>query len=65
MVPNDLSDSKLFSALDGSSLVYLDGRLHETALVVAKEVIITLSLPNDGLLKACEEYINYEEINFF
>ncbi|KAI0500458.1 hypothetical protein KFK09_018670 [Dendrobium nobile] len=37
MVPNDLSDSKLFSALDGSSLVYLDGRLHETALVVAKE----------------------------
>ncbi|PKA52056.1 putative fructokinase-3 [Apostasia shenzhenica] len=35
--PNELSISKLFSALDGTQLVYFDGRLHETALVVAKE----------------------------
>lgn len=44
MVPYDLSNSKLFSALEGTSLVYLDGRLHETALVVAEEVIITVLL---------------------
>ncbi|XP_020593674.1 ketohexokinase-like isoform X2 [Phalaenopsis equestris] len=37
MMPNDLSNSKLCSALDDSSLVYLDGRLHETALAVAQE----------------------------
>ncbi|KAK8946219.1 hypothetical protein KSP40_PGU012505 [Platanthera guangdongensis] len=37
MVPNELSSSKLCSALNGSHLVYLDGRLHETALVVAEE----------------------------
>lgn len=37
MVPSELSSSKLYSALDGSHLVYFDGRLHETALVVAEE----------------------------
>lgn len=39
MVPEELSQQKLESALDGSRLVYFDVRLHETALVVAKEVI--------------------------
>ena len=42
MVPEDLSRSGLSSALDGASLVYFDGRLHETALVVAEEVVIIL-----------------------
>lgn len=42
MVPEDVSRSSLCSALDGARLVYFDGRLHETALVVAEEVIITL-----------------------
>lgn len=42
MVPSDLSHSKLVSALEGARIVYFDGRLHETALVVAQEVI-TLS----------------------
>ncbi|KAF3791285.1 Ketohexokinase [Nymphaea thermarum] len=37
MVPDDLSPSSLSSALSGTSLVYFDGRLHETALVIAKE----------------------------
>lgn len=37
MVPDDLSQSSLSSALDGARLVYFDGRLHETALVIAKE----------------------------
>ncbi|XP_026660401.2 ribokinase-like isoform X3 [Phoenix dactylifera] len=37
MVPEDLSKSSLCSALDGASLVYFDGRFHETALVVAEE----------------------------
>ncbi|KAF8388317.1 hypothetical protein HHK36_026983 [Tetracentron sinense] len=37
MVPSDLSQSSLLSALDGARLVYFDVRLHETALVVAQE----------------------------
>lgn len=37
MVPDDLSKSRLLSALDGVKLVYFDVRLHETALVVAQE----------------------------
>ncbi|XP_010684806.2 uncharacterized protein LOC104899332 [Beta vulgaris subsp. vulgaris] len=37
MAPEELSQSKLDSALDGAKLVYFDVRLHETALVVAKE----------------------------
>jgi hypothetical protein len=39
MVPDDLSRASLLSALDGARIVYLDGRLHETALVIAQEVI--------------------------
>ncbi|XP_021279841.1 uncharacterized protein LOC110413390 [Herrania umbratica] len=37
MIPEELSQSSLLSALDGANLVYFDGRLHETALIVAKE----------------------------
>lgn len=43
MVPEELSRSRLESALDGAALVYFDVRLHETALVIAKEVITKLS----------------------
>lgn len=41
MVPADLFQSSLFSALDGAKLAYFDVRLHEAALVVAKEVCIS------------------------
>lgn len=37
MAPEELSNSNLFSSLDGAKLVYFDVRLHETALVVANE----------------------------
>ncbi|KAK6143975.1 hypothetical protein DH2020_020795 [Rehmannia glutinosa] len=37
MIPNELTESNLLAALDGASLVYFDGRLHDTALVVAQE----------------------------
>ncbi|KAL3359026.1 hypothetical protein AABB24_015875 [Solanum stoloniferum] len=37
MIPTDLSQSNLLSALDGAKLVYFDGRLHETAAIVAEE----------------------------
>ena len=43
MVPDDLSKSSLSSAVNGVTLVYFDVRLHETALVVAQEVIIISS----------------------
>lgn len=39
MIPNELTESNLLAALDGAKLVYFDGRLHDTALVVAQEVI--------------------------
>ncbi|KAB1208658.1 40S ribosomal protein S8 [Morella rubra] len=37
MIPNDLSQASLLSALDGARIVYFDGRLHETASIVAQE----------------------------
>lgn len=37
MIPSDLSQSNLLSALDGAKLVHFDGRLHETAAIVAEE----------------------------
>ncbi|KAK9282322.1 hypothetical protein L1049_005236 [Liquidambar formosana] len=37
MIPDDLSQSSLSSALDRARLFYSDGRLHETALIVAQE----------------------------
>ncbi|CAK7349485.1 unnamed protein product [Dovyalis caffra] len=37
LIPDELSRSELLSALDGARLVYFDGRLHETAIVVAQE----------------------------
>lgn len=40
MIPEDLPESSLLAALEGARIVYFDGRLHETALVVANEVII-------------------------
>jgi len=39
MKPADLPESSLLTALNGAKMVYFDGRLHETALVVAHEVI--------------------------
>ncbi|KAJ4969476.1 hypothetical protein NE237_016177 [Protea cynaroides] len=56
MVPDDLSQATLSSALDGARIVYLDGRLHETALVVAQEascrkipILIDAERPREGL----------------
>ncbi|GMJ01299.1 hypothetical protein like AT4G28706 [Hibiscus trionum] len=37
LIPEELSQSQLLSALDGVNMVYFDGRLYETALIVAKE----------------------------
>ncbi|CDP03815.1 unnamed protein product [Coffea canephora] len=37
MIPDDLSTSNLLAAISGARLVYFDGRLHETALLVAQE----------------------------
>ncbi|KAL1550096.1 ribokinase-like isoform X1 [Salvia divinorum] len=37
MIPDDLTESKLLAAVDGARLVYFDGRLHDTALVIAQE----------------------------
>lgn len=42
MIPDDLSESTIFSALDGARILYLDGRLPDTAIIVAQEVIVIL-----------------------
>lgn len=39
LVPEELTKENLASALDGADIVYFDVRLHETALLVAEEVI--------------------------
>ncbi|KAL4369824.1 hypothetical protein AHAS_Ahas06G0004400 [Arachis hypogaea] len=39
LMPAELPESTLFSALSGAGIVFLDGRLHETALVVAHEAV--------------------------
>lgn len=53
MIPDDLPFSSLSSALDGARLVYFDGRLPETALLVAQEVtVIFMFLQSTFLLLA-------------
>lgn len=42
MVPTDLPQSTMLSALDRASIAYFDVRLHETALVIANEVSMCL-----------------------
>ncbi|GKU86171.1 hypothetical protein SLEP1_g732 [Rubroshorea leprosula] len=37
LTPDELSQSSLLRSLDGARLVYFDGRMHNTALVVAEE----------------------------
>ncbi|KAL4558612.1 hypothetical protein LXL04_036813 [Taraxacum kok-saghyz] len=56
MIPDDLSNTSLLSALDGVNLVYFDVRLPETALVVAHEairrkipILIDAERPREGL----------------
>ncbi|OAP00813.1 hypothetical protein AXX17_AT4G33040 [Arabidopsis thaliana] len=56
MLPTDLSQSSMLSALDRASIVYFDVRLHETALVIAKEasrkkipILVDTEKKRDGL----------------
>ncbi|XP_043704014.1 ketohexokinase-like isoform X2 [Telopea speciosissima] len=56
MVPDELPQEILSSAVDGARLVYLDGRLHETALVLAQEascrklpILVDAERPREGL----------------
>jgi hypothetical protein len=41
-LPEELTKENLSAALDGADMVYFDVRLHETALIVAEEVIFFL-----------------------
>ncbi|TKY52792.1 Sulfofructose kinase [Spatholobus suberectus] len=56
MIPDDLPKSSLLSALDGAKIAYFDGRLPDTALVVAHEavrknipILIDAERPREGL----------------
>ena len=42
MIPEDLPESSLLPALNGPRIVYFDGRLYETALVVAQNLLAIL-----------------------
>ncbi|KAL5136810.1 Ketohexokinase [Glycine soja] len=56
MIPDELPKSSLLSALDGAKFAYFDGRLPDTALVVAQEavrknipILIDAERPREGL----------------
>ncbi|KAE9619411.1 putative sulfofructose kinase [Lupinus albus] len=56
MVPEDLRQINLLSALNGARVVYFDGRMHESALVIAEEsfrqkisILIDAERPREGL----------------
>ncbi|XP_027350872.1 ketohexokinase-like isoform X3 [Abrus precatorius] len=56
MMPDDLSQSTLFSAFDGAKLVYFDGMFPKTALFVAQEaarnnlpILVEAESPREGL----------------
>ncbi|RDX61615.1 Ribokinase, partial [Mucuna pruriens] len=56
MIPDDLPKSSLLSALDGAKIAYFDGRLPDTALLVAHEavrknipILIDAERPREGL----------------
>lgn len=66
MVPDDLSQSSLLSALNGARLFFSDIRLHETALVIAHEatrrnipILIDAEKKREGLdeLLALADYV--------
>jgi hypothetical protein len=64
MIPQDLSESSLLSALDGASIVYFDGRLYETALVVAHEVITYILLSILMLTIRARSYLEIKHAGF-
>lgn len=41
-MPSDLPLSTLLSALDGARIAYFDGRLPETSILIAQEVIVIM-----------------------
>ncbi|KAB2602032.1 hypothetical protein D8674_003037 [Pyrus ussuriensis x Pyrus communis] len=45
LIPSDLSLSRLTSALDEARILYLDGRVHETAFLVAQKVAVVFQYP--------------------
>ncbi|WVY99109.1 hypothetical protein V8G54_031260 [Vigna mungo] len=56
MIPDNLPKSSLLSALDGAKIAYFDGRLPDTALLVAQEavkknipILIDAERPREGL----------------
>ncbi|RZC72369.1 hypothetical protein C5167_035558 [Papaver somniferum] len=70
MVPHDMTQSSLMSALDGARIVYSDVRLHETALVVAQEasrrnipILVDAEKKRDGLdeLLNLADYVAWTE----
>jgi hypothetical protein len=67
MIPADLTESSLLSALNGTKIAYLDGRLHETALVVAHEVIICITLLDvyQQMISPFVVYLKLHDIHVF
>ncbi|XP_057438478.1 uncharacterized protein LOC130730477 isoform X2 [Lotus japonicus] len=60
--PVELPESSLLSALDGARIVYTDGRLHETALVVANEAVkknIPILMDAEKLREGLDELLKF------
>ncbi|KAK9944943.1 hypothetical protein M0R45_010483 [Rubus argutus] len=61
MIPDDLSFSSLSSALDGARLVCFDGRLPETALLVAQEAThrnIPILIDSERIREGLDDLLN-------
>ncbi|PIN17731.1 Ribokinase [Handroanthus impetiginosus] len=61
MIPDELTESNLLAALDGARLVYFDGRLHDTALVVAQEATrrgIPILIDAEGKGEGLDDLLN-------
>ncbi|CDY65572.1 BnaCnng47770D [Brassica napus] len=72
MVPTDLPQSTMLSALDRASIAYFDVRLHETALVIAKEasrkkipILVDAEKKRDGLddILQLADYVAWTEVS--
>ncbi|CAM0148550.1 unnamed protein product [Urochloa decumbens] len=62
MSPEELTKESLSAALDGADIVYFDVRLHDTALVVAQEVIqrkIPILIDAEKKREGLDELLNF------
>ncbi|KAI4350288.1 hypothetical protein L6164_004757 [Bauhinia variegata] len=64
MMPEDLPESSFLSALNGARIVYFDGRLHETALVIAQKAVqknIPILIDAERLREGLDDLLKFSD----